>query len=110
MWCTDVLFNRMTHSPGELRDRQRDGEKERDRKIPLTRSFMQKRKSETGSGNKSSVRCKWIIEVSQPLRLKKDDPFTTPTSKNDVAGRETSVDSGQLLEIIFDEISSCDVC
>lgn len=80
MWRTDVLFNRMTHSPGELRDRHRDGEKD-----PTHSLFYAKEKE--WNGIKSSVRCKWIIEVSQPLRLKKDNPFTTPTSKNDAEGR-----------------------
>ncbi len=65
MWHTDVLLNRVTHSPGNQRDR----EKERETEIAPPRSFMQEGMSETGSGNKSSVRCKWIIEVSQLLRL-----------------------------------------
>lgn len=70
MWHTDVLFNRVIHSPGDQRDRQRERESEmgrrgRETEIPLSCSFMQERKS--------------IIEVSQPMHLKNTD-FKTPTS------------------------------
>lgn len=64
MFC---LTGRLTGLPGE---REQEQERERKRDPTLLFFYARGKEREPGSGNKSSVQCKRIIEVSQPLHLK----------------------------------------
>ena len=68
VWHADVLFNKVTHSPGHGTRRQSETE------ISLPCSFMQEKKSETGSGNKSSGQSKWITASMAAVSKNKTTP------------------------------------